>query len=139
MKNKGISPLVATVILISISVSLALIINAWIVNYVSERLKEIETSYTSSMECIKSSFRVLEYLIEEEKFKAVLENTGNYPLNNFKIIYYTKSNIVSSFLNISLDVNEIKYLEHELLFEPEHIRIIAQTDNCKLVYVDVIK
>jgi flagellin-like protein len=67
MKNKGISPLVATVILIAISVSLALIINAWLVNYVNERLKEIETSYTSSMECIKSSFRVLEYLIEERE------------------------------------------------------------------------
>jgi hypothetical protein len=53
--------------LIAISVSLALIINAWLVNYVNERLKEIETSYTSSMECIKSSFRVLEYLIEERE------------------------------------------------------------------------
>jgi len=137
--NKGISPLVATVMLIATSVSLALIINVWVVNYVNERLKEIEVSYTSSMECIKSSFRLLTYLIEEGKFKAVIENTGSYPLYDFKIIYYTRSNIVSSFLNISLNVNEIKYFEHDLLFEPEHIRIIAKTENCKLVYVDVIK
>lgn len=137
LKNKGISPLLSSVLLIAIGVSIALIINAWSLQYVSEKLREVEEIYTATESCIKSGFKVERYEIVNNVLRAMLVNTGEYDLYEFKINYLKNYTIISENIDFILEKNSIKYLEKELFFYPQQIRIMARSKDCKLVYIDI--
>jgi len=113
--NKGISPLIAGVLLIAFTLAIAAIVSGWLVSLTKTTTKKVETGVSTQVECSKGNIE-----IEEVKFNStanttivLLHNTGTTDLTGGFIIScgdYVKSttgpNMTSGSLNwVSFSVN----------------------------------
>ena len=76
---KGLSPLVAAVILIAATMSIAGILSFWTTGFVKHKLNATESS-TEEMRCHNAEFKLYSGKLEEDTLYLVLENTRSYDL-----------------------------------------------------------
>jgi flagellin-like protein len=127
---KGVSPLIAVVLLIAIAFGIGLMINDWIRNVIVEILEESTQKYTETIGCLKSSFKVLDYSLSNQTLSGMIENTGEYDLQDFRIGYLMGENFVLTSLDLNVSKGRIKGFSSQLLFTPEKIRMIARSEVC---------
>lgn len=85
LAGKGVSPLVATALLIAIAISAALIVSAWLIPFVRDTTRDIERK--NDIDCSYASVYVREIRYNCALGKAFLlvENNGDVKLNGFKM------------------------------------------------------
>ena len=110
-KRKGLSPLLAAVILIAATMTIAGILAFWVSSFVQTELKEAEeASITGGTECFRAHFELRsESSYKDNKLYLMLDNKRSldlYLTNLFLI--YPDNNVVSKSLNETLKGNEIK-------------------------------
>jgi len=127
---KGVSPLVASVLLIALTVSVSFLVNNWISKFVEDVLETQTQRYEEMMGCLESSFEIKSYSIENNRFEAILENTGLHTLYNFKVFYSAENKLTVESLDIQLRPKEMVKIEVKLLYYPERMRIVATSDKC---------
>jgi len=96
---KGLSPLVATVLLIALTMTISALLAYWTSTFVRGGLPEKE--HTQALEkCAASDFEVYSqsYNSTTQVFKIILQNTGNYDLKitNLTVVYPDNSIITKS-------------------------------------------
>ncbi|MEM5825862.1 MAG: archaellin/type IV pilin N-terminal domain-containing protein [Candidatus Aenigmatarchaeota archaeon] len=79
---KGISPLIATVLLIALTMTIAGIVAMWASTFTGSRLEETEKNATQI--CIGANLRISEARIVNNVGYFRLENVGTTPLTGFK-------------------------------------------------------
>lgn len=85
LARKGVSPLVATALLIAIAISAALIVSSWLIPFVRDTTKDIEKK--NDIDCSYASVYVREirYDCALQKAYLLVENNGDIKLNGFKV------------------------------------------------------
>jgi len=85
LARKGVSPLVATALLIAIAISAALIVSSWLIPFVRDTTKDIEKK--NDIDCSYASVYVREirYNCALGKAYLLVENNGDVKLNGFKV------------------------------------------------------
>lgn len=134
---KGISGLVAAVLLIGIAFGIAIMINEWIKTTVQDILEKVEQKSIETIGCLRSSFKVISYSLVNQTLSGLIENTGDYKLENFRLNYLKGENFVLTSLNLTVDKREIKGFSIQLLFTPEKIRMTASSEVCPSLYYDL--
>ncbi|MEM5766049.1 MAG: archaellin/type IV pilin N-terminal domain-containing protein [Candidatus Aenigmatarchaeota archaeon] len=106
---KGISPLVATVLLIAITMSVAGILAFWVSSFTSQTLPK----YNRTEECRFSNFEIYSCTLDRATgtLTFILRNTGQYDIQGLTAFIILKNNIVTPTINLnpsSLMVGEYK-------------------------------
>lgn len=97
---KGISPLIATVLLIAFTVAVAGLLSTWLTGFTSQSTKQVSESSSTTLSCSYGgvSFGSLKFSSGTSTIAGNIENTGTVSLGNISIqvIYANKS--ISTYL-----------------------------------------
>jgi len=104
--KKGISPLIAEVLLIGFTVAVASIVILWVTGFTRTSTKTITIQAETQLSCTYGGvdfYGNVIYNLTSQTLSGYLKNTGNIPLANitFQIIY-TNGTISTNSLNIEL-------------------------------------
>lgn len=109
--RKGISPLVAAVLLIAATMSIAGILSYWTTSYVRTQTKQFENQTTAS-ECNFADFKIYQcvYNSSAQRVNLILENIKTVELKELKLyVEYSAGNVSSAIsLNETLPSGAIK-------------------------------
>jgi len=89
--RKGISPLVAAVILIAATMSIAGILSYWTTGFVKTKLGVAENA-TEETRCLNAEFKVYSISFEDPTLYLVLENTRSYDLTLTDLYLFNENN-----------------------------------------------
>ncbi len=91
--NKGISPLIATIILVSIVFSIIGISLPLINDFIIEETTSLNNFSDNSIKCSFGSIQIKNFSFENSKFIGIIENKGNVILENiiFNVVYEDKT------------------------------------------------
>lgn len=137
MVKKGISPLIAIVLLIAVTMTIAGIISFWTTSFVRKQVEEFERE-SEERECSYANFRVFSCGYDENNRKIImiLENIKSVELKNLTafVIYINKSIIPEGGYSLGiLEPNVIKSYELENV-GPDYDEILITT-HCPTVRV----
>ncbi len=105
MKKKGVSPVVATILLISIVVVLALIIFLWARSFVGERAQKFGSAIEYSCggeEGVKMEAGIFN---DAGAFKLDIKNNGNIPIYGFIVKEFSQGTIIAREISDSGTLN----------------------------------
>lgn len=89
-KIKGISPIVATIILVALTIAIAGILGLWAASYVAQQTTEIN----QTQEVIKINCHLMKFSIKScfketnNKIRLVISNDGRVDINGFIITFF---------------------------------------------------
>ena len=117
ISKKGISPLIATVLLIGFTVALAAVVITWGSGFVSRVTTGTEEKSTKTITCISDvGFEIKRVICNEEGNSIIsLENKGSVKINKFKLRFFADTKLKST---SDLDVSIEKYDIKEIQFQP---------------------
>ncbi len=88
MKRKGLSPLIATVLLVAFTMAVAIILSNWVLDYSRTQTQILNEKGSKQVGCSSAwlAFEGPVYNSTMKKFSVEVINQGNVPLGNFKMI-----------------------------------------------------
>ena len=132
--TKGISPLVASVLLIAITMTLAGAIAYWASSFVSTTLPTI------SGECNIASFKIFSCRYNSTSgISMILQNLANVELKNLTLfVIYSNNSVQSISLNDTLKQNDLKSFsvsgissDYSIITVRTHCPQITESNGCK--------
>ncbi len=107
--RKGMSPLIAAVILIAATMSIAGILSFWVTGFVRKKLTESE-NVTEETGCMGADFKLhlARYDSTNRRLYLVVDNTRAIDLKLQTLYLFYPDRMVSKPLNITLKGNEMK-------------------------------
>lgn len=108
-KQKGISPVIATVLLVLVTVILAAMYFGWLHSFAGESISEGEEIGRKRINCSNAGITILSCNYDKggtEIVSVTIENTGSVDLNGFKVIakYTDNTSDSNNNSNLYLDV-----------------------------------
>ena len=87
MSIKGISPLIATILLIAFVIAVGGVLSGWLVSFTKERTDEARTQGETDIMCSYSALYISDsdWNDTTKKLSFIVENTGKEDLTNFRI------------------------------------------------------
>ena len=101
--RKGLSPLVAAVILIAATMSIAGILSYWTTGFVKSKLGIAENA-TEETRCLNAEFKLYSGSYDGETLYLVLENTRTYELLLTDLYFFDENDIL--LVDNSIKLNE---------------------------------
>jgi flagellin-like protein len=103
MQSKGISPLIAAVLLIAFTIAIGVIVSTWSTTFTRDQVAGIETKSKTAVKCSESRFYFSNDSIVANgtRFTVRISNEGNVNLTNFLVYVTDKNNTLVSFTNIT--------------------------------------
>lgn len=104
MQMKGISPLVATVLLIAFTVAMAGLLSTWLTGFTSSTTQQVTQSSGNTLSCSYGGLSLgsLQYSSTSGTLSGNIENTGTVSLGNFSISIIYSNKTVGQYLLCSV-------------------------------------
>ncbi|MEM0476288.1 MAG: archaellin/type IV pilin N-terminal domain-containing protein [Candidatus Aenigmatarchaeota archaeon] len=105
---KGISPLIATIILIALTIAIAGILGLWAASYVGTQTTQINKSSEEiiTIECSAMKFEVVSCTKNNDQVRIILLNNGPIVINGLKINFIKRDENGNIIDVVSQDLNE---------------------------------
>lgn len=159
---KGISPLIASVLLIAFTMAIAAVLTAWITQFTEQKQQET-SEYEESVACSGANIKVIkdfDYWDSSNKnFSTKIKNTGFIILNVEKIrvwyvssavnndrpqdialssISFTRAGVVKQLINSTLAIDKKEEVSVDILLpgEPSKVRFLT---SCEGVWTDAVR
>ncbi len=130
--NKGISPLIATVILIAFVVTLAGILSTFFTGFAKEQKAGVEAKSKVVMDCVLANFEIDKNVINVgSTVSVIVENKGQSALSGLKVVVYNSSGAFT--LDASpdtMDIGDVKVLQASYSGEPILSKLKVATTGC---------
>jgi len=131
--KKGISPLIAEVLLIGFTVAVASIIILWVTGFTKTSTKTISSQAETQMACIHAGIDFYGNVIYNQTSQTLsgyLQNTGNIPLGNisFQVLY--DNGTVQNFQNYLLEILPTNVASFSLTGISSNLNMIYVSTNC---------
>lgn len=126
---KGISPLIATVLLVAITMTIAGLLAYWASSFVTTKTEEAEKT-----ECVQASFRIYScsYNSTTKQLSFILKNDGNVELKNLTAyVLYPNATVIGYDLNDTLPALVLK--SFNVSASEDYSSIVVRT-HCANVY-----
>ena len=140
--KKGISPLIAAVILIAATMSIAGILSYWASSFVQQRLTESEnTTAVEQTQCIGAKFRIYStgtYNNDTDTLHVILENQRSFDITLKELdLFYPNDELKKISLNDSevLEKNALKSYDFNITTGDDFYKGQIRT-TCPDVYVE---
>lgn len=138
--KKGISPLVATVLLVSITIVVAAVVASWANFYVKGKTTDIQKADDIAKLCEGGNLRNEADFNSYSNGKMViaLKNIGNVPVTNFTLVVKDSTGAVTTPTATNADtmLNPTGFLLLEALVATQPKEVLVST-SCSNVQVDV--
>lgn len=120
--RKGLSPLIAAVLLIAFVMSTGVILSSWIVKFTREEGRDVTERGGKEIDCSYSALTidVTEYNTTNQRTIMEVENTGRVDLSDFRIQAAYDNNTVSG---------EIKPSDYNVTLKEGGVRFFTNTGN----------
>jgi len=132
--RKGISPFIASVLLIAFAIAVASIYSGWITGFTKETTEEVKEKSEKRVTCSYGGIALddLEYNSTSGNLTGTIENTDIIPLGNIDLeIFYNNATREKKDLNMELEPGERNTFNQAINNNYEKIRIYT---NCSNVY-----
>jgi len=92
--KKGISPLIATILLIAFVIAVGGILSGWLISFSKERTEEARTKGEMDIKCSYSALRITDadWNSSETKLSLIVENRGSEELSDFRMVVIYDNN-----------------------------------------------
>ncbi|MEM7826610.1 MAG: archaellin/type IV pilin N-terminal domain-containing protein [Candidatus Aenigmatarchaeota archaeon] len=137
---KGISPLIAAVLLIAFTVSVSLIISGWFTSLTRSTTENISNRSAQSIECSYGGINIRRPCKSGENITGIIENTGSVDLSNIgmEILYSNGSSRNYNYTQLGFSSNSLlvgnqQYFNVELGASLSDIILIRVKTNCPQV------
>jgi len=109
-KRKGMSPLIAAVILIAATMSIAAILAYWASGFVKSELQGArELGITGGAQCLEAEFELRSGSYSSNTLTLILDNKKSVDLDlTYLYLIYDNNQVTSKSINQTLNGNEIK-------------------------------
>lgn len=145
---KGISPLIATVLLVAFTVGVAGIISLWLTGFTKQQTETIGSQAEVSIVCSYGGINLRNLKFGNNLLNGTIENTGSIALGNISLqIIYTNASdqkiplclvdsrtVACSLANLSLSARELAAFSVSISSNYDRIRAYT---NCSTVYDEV--
>jgi len=132
MKEKGVNPVIASILLIVITMSVGLLFGGWVQEYYANQIANQAELSEKQIECSEAGFTIKSCSFDSGDTNIAtlqLENTGNFDLNRFTVV--VEYNDGSSDTNLNqLDLAESAYgnvyIQLDAGESPKKIKIVSK-------------
>jgi flagellin-like protein len=127
--RKGVSPLIAAVLLIAFTMAVAAILTAWVTTFTQEQTQTVENQSDQVIECSYASLSVYDSSWDDsnDKVYVTVANTGNVDFNNVTVIVFKNAVVEGSGYIDGLQTSGIKSVENGIDYtlgtQPDKIRV----------------
>jgi len=137
LSKRGISPLIAAVLLIAFTITVAAILATWAQTFGRERLKSAGERGSKAIECSNLQISVSGASWKNERVQAIVWNRGQDNITHFKLVIYNKTN--STVPNVYKPPNSNKTIGTSEFInlkvsgingEPKRLEINAMDEDC---------
>ena len=132
--RKGISPFIASVLLIAFAITVASIYSGWITGFTKETTEEVKEKSEKRVTCSYGGVALddLEYNSTSGNLTGMIENTDIIPLGNIDLeIFYNNATREKKDLNMELEPGEKNTFNQAINDNYDKVRIYT---NCSNVY-----
>lgn len=87
--QRGVSPVIATILLLLITVSIAIMYYTWVTSFTSEQISDAESIGSGKIKCSDAGITITRCTYDKggtELVSVTIENTGAIDLNGFRVI-----------------------------------------------------
>lgn len=136
--KKGLSPLIATVLIVAFTISTAIIIMNWYRLFSLETSEKIGNQTSVRIECSYGAISFRNVCFIDNNLTGIIENTGNIDLGNVEIQIVYKNATTISYNSTQLGFEDVllvgnrKYFNINIGAKDEIIMIVVKT-NCPQV------
>ena len=139
MRNKGISPMVATVLMVAFTVSVAIIVLNWYQTFFTSTGEKVGNQTAQKIDCSYGAISFRNICLREENLTGIIENNGNIDLSDIELqIAYKNGSVLKynytelGFENNIFLVGNRKYI-NVYIGNLENVSIIVVKTNCPKV------
>ncbi|MFB6075695.1 MAG: archaellin/type IV pilin N-terminal domain-containing protein [Candidatus Aenigmatarchaeota archaeon] len=140
MNNKGVSPLIAAVLLVAFTMTVAAILATWSSSFVRTKTQEAEQEQEERSLCSGLAMNVesAKYDSSAEEITALVWNTGDETLENIKVnVYYSDINLTTKLptkSNVTIDPGDFAALKiTDISRTPTKIGLRSFPDQCSSI------
>ncbi|MBU5678792.1 MAG: hypothetical protein KQA36_02775 [Candidatus Aenigmarchaeota archaeon] len=136
--KKGLSPLVATVLIVAFTISTAMIIMNWYRSFSLETSERIGNQTSQKIDCSYGAISFRNVCVNGNNLTGIIENTGNIELRDIEInvVYKNGTTLVYNSTQLGLEdallVGNRKYFNIEI-GEKSEIALAVVKTNCPKV------
>ena len=96
--KKGISPLIATVLIIGFTVALATVIMTWGTKFTKDIQESTSSSANANMVCAQDVTLTIKNICKDSAsgYKIIVSNDGRYDLVDYKVRFYKNENDITT-------------------------------------------
>jgi flagellin-like protein len=133
MGRRGVSPLIATVLLIAFSVALGAVVMNWGRGFISDRTSEVDSATGVQMQCsvdidvdfvVISGVKKVCYDSTSDEVRLIVENKGVVNITGVRIQVITNNTILNDENTTTLMPGEsIRYIISEVADEPDYVSV----------------
>ena len=130
--SKGISPFIASVLLISFAVAVAGVYGGWFQSFINTITGTIERGETKRVECTYGGIALddVEYNSSSKNITGRIENTDIIPLGNIDLeIFYDNATREKKDLNKELEPNEKETFNLQVDSNYDKVRVLTNCSN----------
>lgn len=130
-KRKGVSPLIAAVLLIAFTMAVAAILTAWVTTFTKEKAGEVGNQSDQLIECSYAGLTVYDahYNSGASRLDVTIANTGSVNLRNVTAYVFSNAAVQGQSPPISISSSELKSTNITgINSRPDRIRIT--TSQC---------
>jgi len=137
MSNKGISPLIATILLIAFVIAVGGILSGWMISFTKERTEEARTKGETDIKCSYSSLYISDanWNSSQTKLSLTAENTGSEDLTDFRMIVVYNNNSAFTLLatpaSTALNPGDVEVFYNDTVSDCDDIsEVILKSNTC---------
>lgn len=127
MKRIGISPLIASVLLLAFTMSIAMLAGPFFSNLMTDAQGDTSDRAANVQSATEArfSFQEATYSSNDSEMTVTIQNTGTSPVGNYTVTAYADTPAQKS-LNTTLEAGEVQTVTMNVSSEPESIEVSAR-------------
>ncbi|MEA3230035.1 MAG: archaellin/type IV pilin N-terminal domain-containing protein [archaeon] len=138
MKKKGISPLIAAVLLIVFTVAISTLVVNWLRTYTTDMTDTVDTTSENVLDCAKQNLEITNVYLgvdasNPETIKATLKNTGQIEFTLTSAYAYNTSGDFCSLNTVTVPVGGVANIQNsscEFLIDSDGFSHLEVTTDC---------
>ncbi len=136
--KKAISPLIASVILVAITVGLAVLVGSWLRNYAASQTADTKKTSTSTIQCFNARVNIKNVVLYSGDVVVVVENNGLRDLRITRIVAYNSTvascTVYENTTGVPLNAGEMRVFRGRCGGDFGIVERVRVSTNCPSVY-----
>ena len=136
MRRKGISPLIAAVLLIAFTMSVAAMLTAWVTTFTEERTSSVSNRSEQVFQCSYGGLSIYDaiYHSDSNETDITVANTGTFDFKNVTVhVFDDGGSVINKGYIDTLSTADVKTISIDTDVETKPARVRAISKNCPKV------